>query len=203
MRQVPPKSILNHHANNAENLYQAGQYIACIAECRLALQKSPQNLRLLDLCALSYLLTGQEDACVASYLQILQIDANNFIANLNIGKIYLKQGKHSQALPYLGKCLVESEHLSNVRLMMGICHEMTGNYTEAVKFYTLILSQDPHKITAYAQLASALFKMKQRSAAIEVLDTGFKINPEAYDLLFIKGNCLIRSEERRVGKECY
>lgn len=193
MRQVQPHSTLNPHAKNAENLYQAGQYSACIAECRLALQKSPKNLRLLDLCALSYLLTGQDDACVSSYQEILRIDADHFIANLNIGKIFINQGNHRQALPFLEKCLIESEHLSNVRLMMGICHEMTGNYPGAVNFYTLILSQDPHKITAYVQLASALFKMQQRSAAIEVLDTGFKINPKAYDILLIKGNSLIQN----------
>jgi predicted O-linked N-acetylglucosamine transferase (SPINDLY family) len=193
MRQVPPQSNLNPHAKNAENLYQAGKYSACIAECRLALRKTPKNIKLLDLCALSYLLTGQDDACVSSYQEILHIDPGHLIANLNIGKIFIKQGNHSEALKFLEKCLVDSEHLTNVRLMMGICHEMTGNHPEAVNFYTLILSQDPHKITAYVQLALTLFKMQQRSAAIEVLDTGFKINPKAYDLLFIKGNSLIEN----------
>jgi predicted O-linked N-acetylglucosamine transferase (SPINDLY family) len=193
MRKVPPKPTQNNIAQKAENLYQARKYSACIAECRLALQKAPQNLILLDLCALSHLMTGQEDACIASYQEILQIDAGHFIANLNIGKILISQGKHSQALDFLEKCLIESEHLSKVRLMMGICHEMTGNYPEAVNFYSVILSHEPHKISAYVQLASILFKMQHQSAAIEVLDTGFKINPEAYDLLFIKGNSLIEN----------
>jgi predicted O-linked N-acetylglucosamine transferase (SPINDLY family) len=191
MRKVPPQPSPKHPAKAADKLYQLGKYSECIAECRLALKKAPGNLRLLDLCALSYLLTGQEDACVASYLEILQIDAGNFIANLNIGKIFINQGKHTQALSFLEKCLIESEHLSNVRLMMGICHEMTGNYPEAINCYSLILNHEPHKISAYVQLASTLFKMQQKNAAFEVLDTGFKINPEAYDLLFIKGNSLI------------
>ncbi|PIT74790.1 tetratricopeptide repeat protein [Limnohabitans sp. G3-2] len=193
MLQVRPQPAKNHHAKKAENLYQAGQYSECILECRLALQKAPQNIRLLDLCALSYLLTGQDDACVESYRAILKIDAGNFIANLNIGKIFINQGKYSQALDFLEKCLIESEHLSNVRLMMGICHEMTGNYPEAVNFYTLVLSHEPHKIKAYLQLASTLFKLQQKNAAFEVLDTGFKLNPGAYDLLFIKGNSLIEN----------
>lgn len=193
MRPVQPPHILNHPAQKAEKLYQAGKYSACIAECRLALQKAPQNLRLLDLCALSYLLTGQDDACVESYRAILKVDADHFIANLNIGKILIKQGKHSHALDFLKKCLIESEHLGNVRLMVGICHEMTGQYTEAVNFYSLILSHEPHKISAYVQLAFTLLKMQQKNAAFEVLDTGFKINPKAYDLLFIKGNSLIEN----------
>jgi predicted O-linked N-acetylglucosamine transferase (SPINDLY family) len=193
MRKVRPPTVPTNPAKAAEKLYQLGKYPECIAECLVALQKEPKNLRLLDLCALSYLLTGQNDACVASYLAILKIDAGNFIANLNIGKILINQGKHNQALEFLEKCLIESEHLCNVRLMMGICYEMTGNYPEAVNFYSLILSHEPNKIAAYVQLASTLFKLKHQSAAIEVLDTGFKINPEAYDLLFIKGNSLIEN----------
>lgn len=193
MRKDPPQLSQNNLAKAADRLYQLGKYSECIAECRSALKKAPKNLRLLDLCALSYLLTGQEDACVASYLEILNIDSDNFIANLNIGKIFINQGKHSQALTFLEKCLVESEHLSNVRMMMGICHEMTGNYAEAINAYSLILSKEPHKISAYVKLASTLLKLQQKNAAIEVLDTGFKINPEAYDLLFIKGNTLIEN----------
>jgi predicted O-linked N-acetylglucosamine transferase (SPINDLY family) len=193
MRKVAPQSPPKNHAEKAEKLYQSGKYSACIAECLLALQKAPKNLRLLDLCALSYLLTGQDDACVASYLEILKIDEGNLISNLNIGKIYINQGKHSQALPFLEKCLIESTHLSNVRLMTGICHEMTGNYSEAVRFYSLVLSNEPTKVPAYIQLASTLFKQQYKNAAIDVLNTGFKINPEAYDLVYTKGSLLIES----------
>jgi tetratricopeptide (TPR) repeat protein len=162
MRKVPPQPSQNNLAKAADKLYQLGKYSECIAECRLALKKAPKNLILLDLCALSYLLTGQEDACVASYLEILQIDPGNFIANLNIGKIFINQGKHSQALTFLDKCLIESDQLSNVRLMIGICHEMTSNYSEAINCYSLILNHEPHKISAYVQLASALFKIQQK-----------------------------------------
>lgn len=193
MRPILPSPLPQNPAHTAEKLYQTGKYRECIAACQLALQKTPRNLRLLDLCALSYLLTGQDDACVASYLEILRIDPNNFTANLNIGKIYINQGKHHDAIAFLEKCLKESEHLSNVRVMMGVCHEMTGRYQDAVNIYSEILSDEPHKISVYVQLASTLFKMKHKSAAIEVLDTGFKINPTAYDLLFIKGNSLIDS----------
>jgi protein O-GlcNAc transferase len=191
MRQALQPSAPNHSVKYAEKLYQEGKYSACILECRRRLQKAPQNLRLLDLCALSYLLTGQDDHCVASYLQILKIDPGNFVANLNVGKIYINQSKHSQALPFLKKCLIDTEHLINVHLMVGICHEMMGSYSEAVDSFSGILSQDPQKIPAYLHLASTLFKLQQKNAAIDVLNTGFKINPKAYDLLYAKGSHLI------------
>lgn len=177
----------------AEKLYQSGKYRECIAECKIALQKAPGNIKILDLCALSYLLTGQDNECVASYLEILKIDSNNFIANLNVGKIYINQGKHNLALTFLRKCLIESEHLINVHLMVGICHEMTENYPEAVNSYSFVLSQQPQKIAAYIQLASTLFKIQQKAAALDVLNTGYKINPEAHDLLYKKGTLLIES----------
>ena len=193
MRKVLQKSSTTDSAKTAEKLYQMKKYSECISECRLALQKTPKDLRLLDFCALSYLLTGQDDNCVASYLEILKIDTGNFIANLNIGKIYLNQGKHNQALPFLEKCLIESEHLNNVHLMIGICFEMTENFHEAINHYSITLSKEPKKISAYIQLASTLFKLQHKNAAIDVLDTGLNINPEAYDLLYTKGSLLIEN----------
>ncbi len=191
MRQVRLQTVKNNPATYAEKLYLEKKYTACISQCQLALQKTPRNLRLLDLCALSYLLTGQDDLCVATYQQILNIDPENFVSNLNIGKIYINQGKHSQALPYLQKCLIDSEHLCNVHLMVGICHEVMGTYSEAVNSYSWVLSHDPQKISAYIQLAATLFKIQQKDAAIDVLDTGLKINPKAFDLMYAKGSQLI------------
>lgn len=178
---------------NAENLYQLGKYSECIAECQSILLKQPNNLKILDLCALSYLLTGQDDACSASYLEILKIDPTNFVANLNVGKIYINQGKHQQALPFLEKCLIDSEYLTNVHLMIGICHEMIANYPEAVNSYSLVISKEPQKLPGYIRLASTLFKLQHKNAALEVLDTGFRINPNAHDLMYAKGNLLIEA----------
>lgn len=191
MRPVLPAIPPKNPVHTAEKLYQSGKYSECIAACRLALQKTPKNLRLLDLCALSYLLTGQHDDCVASYREILKMDPVNLVANLNIGKIFINQGKHQQALPYLEQCLTETEHLTHVRLLLGICHEVTENFSKAIDFYSLVLSRDPKNTAAYIQLASALFKNKNKLAAIDVLDTGFKLNPEAHDLLYKKGSLLI------------
>lgn len=179
--------------HSAEKLYQSGKYIECIVACESALKKIPKNLILLDLCALSYLLTGQNEKCIENYKKILVIEPENFTANLNIGKIYINLGKHREALVFLEKCLIESENLSNVQMMIGICHEMTGNYQHAVDLYSKILIDEPHKISAYVQLASTLLKMRHINAAIEVFDTGFKINPKAYELMFLKANSLAES----------
>ena len=72
-----------------EKLYQSQKYNQCISACVAALKIFPNELVFHDLCALSYLLTDQDQKAIERYSIALKISPNNFLAkilNLRLNK---------------------------------------------------------------------------------------------------------------------
>lgn len=188
--------VASHERNaywtsRADQLYQAKKYRECILACQAGLKRSPHDITLHDFCALSYLLTNQDQKSIESYAQILKYKPLHFLANLNIAKIHIKRQSHELALPFLKVCQTVAEQPELVHLLTGRCHETMGSHAEAINSYAEILSIDPHNVTAYVRMATCLNLLKQNQGAIELLDMALKHIPDSNDLLFCKAILLM------------
>ena len=188
---VASRDSHGHSVGRADKLYQAQKYQECIAVCQAALKTAPQDIVLHDLCALSYLLTDQDQKAVESYAEILKIKPLHFLANLNIAKIHIKRQSHELALPFLKNCQLSSEQPELVYLLIGRCHESMGAYAEAINSYAEVLTIDSSHVFAYVRMANSLNLLKQTQGAIDLLDMALKHMPESNELLFCKAVLLM------------
>ena len=180
-----------HSVGRADKLYQAKKYQECIAVCQAALKTAPHDIALHDFCALSYLLTDQDQKAIESYAEVLKIKPLHFLANLNIAKIHIKRQRHDLALPFLKNCQLTSEQPEIVHLLTGRCNESMGAYAEAINSYAEVLTIDSRHVFAYIRMANSLNLLKQTQGAVDLLDMALKHIPESSELLFCKAVLLM------------
>lgn len=174
-----------------QTLYQAKKYPECIAACQAALKQAPHDQALLNLLALSYLLTGQDPLAIDSYARILERDAGHFVANLNTAKIHIKHKRHEWALPFLAQALASGEQREQLDFLTGVCQGALGREAEAVASYSQVLALNARHVAAYVGMANSLKRLQQSGGAMEVLEMGLKLIPDAAELRLTKAVLLM------------
>jgi tetratricopeptide (TPR) repeat protein len=90
-----------------------------------------------------YFDSGEYDNAEIEYLNVIQIERENFRAVSRLGTIYFDEGRYGRAVP----CLYEGCKLAtnnvDLRLKLGVAHLLGHNLTEARKHIEFVLDQRP------------------------------------------------------------
>lgn len=114
---------------------------------------------------------------IANYSRALELNRNNYHANVNMGTILVKQGKPPEALPYFQKAAAIRPGDSKARRNLGIVLEKTGKEKEACAHFEKVLERNREDIIALNHMGTALLALGNEPDAMKYLVESLKVNP--------------------------
>lgn len=103
--------------------------------------------------------TGATAEAESAFLRALQINPNDFEANLYVGAILYKRRDLDKAKPYLENALRLRPQDSMARYENALLKSATGQYAEAVLDLEQVVKDDPQWLEPHVQLSSLYYKL--------------------------------------------
>lgn len=103
--------------------------------------------------------TGATAQAETAFLQALQIDPDNFEANLYVGGILYKQRDLDKAKPYLDKALKLKPEDPMARYESAMLESASGQYAAAAQRLEQLTKDDPNWLEPHVELASLYYKL--------------------------------------------
>jgi tetratricopeptide (TPR) repeat protein len=132
---------------------------------------------------LGYLLLSQDDGDMGEshFLEELQLVPKDAAARFNLGRVYLKQEKYSQALDYLNLAELEAPDLWLVHIYKGTAKFKLDNMAEARIAFKTAVQSSPDRWLSYIYYATFLMGIHETESAQETLRTMLTRDP-GYEL---------------------
>jgi len=99
------------------------------------------------------------------WLEILNEDAENHDAALNLGNYYYDKGEAAQAIVYYTIALQIRPDVPGIQTDLGTMYWRNGNLSQAEKSFKAVIRQHPDFPTAYLNLGLLLAKGKGQTQA--------------------------------------
>ena len=122
---------------------------------------------------------GRVKDAIAAYLKALEIQPNNFDANLNIATAYLELEEPGSALPYAQRAVQLNPKSGPAHANLGSVYSSLQRYQDAVNEYRQALEQVELSPPILLNLANALGKIQRYDEMINTLNQVIKIQPSA------------------------
>src|SRR3546814_9774721 len=90
---------------------------------------------------------------------------------------------------------------SDLLYELAFCFDIIDRQEESIAFYQKYIDEEPYSYAAWYNLGNAFNKLGLFEKAIDAYDYAILVRDNFAAAYFNKGNALMRSEERRVGKE--
>lgn len=103
--------------------------------------------------------TGATDQAESAFLQALQINPDDFEANLYAGSILLKRRDLEKAKPYLDKALKLKPTDIMARYESALLQSASGQYQTAVQYLEQLTKDSPDWLEPHVELASLYYKL--------------------------------------------
>jgi tetratricopeptide (TPR) repeat protein len=104
---------------------------------------------------------GDNEAALPAFEAALRQDPKDFLANLYLGTMKLKQRDMDGARPLLTLALQLQPTMPEARFQMAKLNSMTGNYAEAATALEDLVKEDPKWLDPHVELASLYYKLKR------------------------------------------
>ena len=69
------------------------------------------------------------------FMQVLEIDPEDLIANFGMGKALVESGRNEEAIKYLQKCLDVKKDYTVAYLQLGLAYKNSGNQAQAKEVF--------------------------------------------------------------------
>jgi arylsulfatase A-like enzyme/tetratricopeptide (TPR) repeat protein len=113
---------------------------------------------------------------IANYSRSLELEENNYDANLNIGALMVKMGKPQEALPYLQEAVEIRPNDIKALRNLGIVFENTGKAAQACDCFQKVLQLNPHDIIALNHMGTAMLALSRLPEAIKYLMASLEVD---------------------------
>lgn len=178
-----------------QNIYASQE----MTMCRQAVRHSPWNVRMRNSLGLAYAQKWLFPQAAECFRRSLEIDPENAIARISLGKALCDQGRFLEGIQEYDKVVNPNERLekllkNNIRL----------SYELLMKQYQKKLKQDPHNAQLHYSLAVAYSRTGKIHEAIEEYHRALDLNPSLKEALFnlaASYDALGRREEARAYYE--
>ncbi len=88
--------------------------------------------------------TGKHlDSAMSSYKKAIMYDTTYYLANFQVGLIYLKWGNNLLAIKNFEKVARQNSKFSSINLLLGMAFERAGNLSKAIEQFTLAAERNP------------------------------------------------------------
>lgn len=127
----------------------------------------------------SLLALGDEGAAERAFRKELDLNVNDFEANLQLGHMRRVAQKFHEASVYLERALTVRPNDLAARKLLGDLRLQTGRLAEAVEIFEAMIKEAPDFIAAHVQLATAYSRLKRTEDARRHRGIVDRLNAEA------------------------
>ena len=110
--------------------------------------------------------------------RLLELDADNVLANHLLGTLYFHQGTLELAIERYHKAIDNAPEFVHCHYDLGVAWYHRGNMPEAIQAFRRCLELDPHYNAAHYRLALSLFHAGSLDEALEHFEEAAALTPE-------------------------
>jgi tetratricopeptide (TPR) repeat protein len=134
-------------------------------ELERAVKMNPKLPTAHSLYGRSLLALGEHEAAEQAFRQELDVNINDFEANLQLGNVRRSLQKFSEASTYLERATTIRPNDLTARQLLASLRLQTGRVEEAATMFEAIVKDAPEIIEAHVQLATAYNRLKRKDDA--------------------------------------
>jgi tetratricopeptide (TPR) repeat protein len=148
-------------------------------ELELALKLNPKLPTANSTYGRALMLLGEPDASERAYRRELEINPNDFEANLQLGNLRKSAQRFAEASTYLERATAIRPTDLAARKLLGSLRLQTGRMDEAVALLEAVAKEAPDAVDVHVQLATAYNRLKRRDDAERERAIVERLNAEA------------------------
>jgi tetratricopeptide (TPR) repeat protein len=141
------------------------QYRLARTELELAVKLNPRLPTVNSLYGRSLLALGEQAPADGAFRRELELNINDFEANLQLGNVRRNTQKFAEASTYLERALTIRPADITARKLLASLRLQTGRTEEAVQMLESIVAEAPDLVEAHVQLATAYNRLKRKDDA--------------------------------------
>ncbi len=133
------------------NCIASGNYAEAEKVLEVAIEKAPQNVRVLKLLGWAYMYGEKFDDALMLYQKVLNIQPNDDMARNNLGYICYKKKIFGEAIEHLSKVIKTGSDVSAIlyaNYYMGLVYFERNMYRDAIHFFEKALEIGPNLFEA-------------------------------------------------------
>ena len=154
-------------------------YRAAKTELQRAVQLNPRLPTAQSLYGRTLRLLGEQDAAERAFRKELEVNANDFEANLQLGNLRKDAQKFAEASAYLERATTVRPADLTARKLLATVRLQTGRVEEAVTMLESIVKEAPDAVDVHVQLATAYNRLKRTDDARRERAIIDRLNAEA------------------------
>jgi len=161
------------------SLFSLEDYEGSIQALQKALKLSPGDKEAETLLGWAQMEHGDLDDALATFQTVLNQDAANSLARINIGRIQLKKKVYKEAIEHLSKAIrLDNDKKATLyaHLYLGQVYFEREMFEDAQSFFRKTIALGPNLLEAYYELGRAHWFADEQDAAKQAWDDGFKAN---------------------------
>jgi tetratricopeptide (TPR) repeat protein len=161
------------------SLFSLEDYEGSIQALQKALKLSPGDKEAETLLGWAQMEHGDLDGALATFQTVLDHDAANSLARINIGRIQLKKKVYKEAIEHLSKAIrLDNDKKATLyaHLYLGQVYFEREMFEDAQTFFRKTIALGPNLLEAYYELGRAHWFADEQDAAKQAWDDGFKAN---------------------------
>jgi len=161
--------------------FSADDFNAAVATLRKAVDQNPKLPEAWSLYGHALLNAGAENLAdaKAAFQQALQLDPNDFTANLLLGSIFRREGDYVQAMPYEESALRLRPASPEARFQIAALHAALGKFSDARKEFEQLERDYPDFLEVHVQLAALYARMNLPKESQHEREIVVKLNEKA------------------------
>ena len=161
------------------SLFSLEDYEGAVQALQKALKLSPGDKEAETLLGWAQMEHGDLDDALATFQTVLNHDAANSLARINIGRIQLKKRVFPEAIEHLSKAIrLDNDKKATLyaHLYLGQVYFAREMFEDAQTFFRKTIALGPNLLEAYYELGRAHWFADEQDAAKQAWDDGFKAN---------------------------
>lgn len=139
-------------------------------------QRSDENQKLFDK-AMSASKERKPDNAISLYTQLIKNDPKDFVALAELGTLFFKTEKYSQAEEYYNKSLEQKPDFSLAQINLGKMYLAQKDPEKAITVLSKAVETEPKSADAQHFLGEAYLQIKKGSKAVVHLNEAIKLAP--------------------------
>lgn len=161
------------------NCIAVGDYEGALDMLRRAVDAAPGDVRALSALGWAQTLSEDYDEALMTYQKVLATNANDPLAQVNLGYICLKKKIYGEAIEHLSKVVKSGEDRKATlygNYYLGLVYLAREMYSDAVSFFEKAIELGPAMSEAYFQLGRVHYLAGREEKAVAVWKEGTAAN---------------------------
>lgn len=163
------------------NFIATGNYVEAESVLEQALEKAPDNLRVLKLLGWAYMYNEKFDDALLLYQKVLNIEPGDEMARSNLGYICYKKKIFGEAIEHLSKVIRTRKDESAIlyaNYYLGLIYYERDMFTDAIQFFKRALEVGPNLYEAKYYMGLSFSGKGDKDKAKKIWKEMIKENPK-------------------------